>query len=45
MALRSKIEKDPNIKFGDYKKVMKVLYDRMFDNQASLLENKALNDH
>ena len=39
ISLRAKIEKDEAIKFCDYKKVMKVLYDKMFDNQSELLRH------
>ena len=39
VKLRSKIEGDDDIKFGEFKKVMKVLYDKMFDNQTKLLRS------
>ena len=39
VKLRSKIEGDDNVKFGEFKKVMKVLYDKMFDNQSKLLKS------
>lgn len=32
------MEKDASIKFSDYKKIMKVLYEKMFDNQTMLLK-------
>jgi hypothetical protein len=32
------MEKDQKIKFAEYKKMMKLLYDRMFDNQTKLLK-------
>ena len=35
--MRAKIEEDESAKFGEYKKVMKILFDRMFDNQTKLL--------
>ncbi len=33
------MEKDSNTKFSDYKKIMKVLYQKMFDNQTKLLKS------
>ena len=37
-AVRTKIESSDSEKFGDYKKIMKVLYDKMFENQTATLK-------
>ena len=39
VKLRSKIEGDDDIRFGEYKKVMKILYDKMFENQTKLIRS------
>ena len=39
VKLRSKIEGDDDVKFGEYKKVMKILFDQMFDTQTKLLRS------
>lgn len=33
------MESDAKNKFSEYKKIMKILYERMFDNQTKLLKS------
>ena len=40
IKLREKLSGTQNLRFGEYKKIMKNLFDRMFDNQTKMLKKK-----